>query len=690
MKQNPYPAILRIALAALLIATAAACSDDDPGDAPVPGTDGTNPDATNLVTVRFGSGDDATPETRTTIDGNDVLWTTGDEIGISAVRTDGTGTKVENKLYNPANAAANSTFTPTDGAEMQLNNGSTYTFTSYYPYNESNATADKATGISVNEMTQTDGTTSDHIGPKDFMWAREENVRISGTESPQVSFNYKHIFPMLVFSLDKAEGKEVKSISVRSVDGTTPVRGKVDVSLADGKIEQVTSGYYYTSLTFTTPMAEGGTGRLLILPQAAGAELIVGILTTDNVLYEYTKTAANALEGGKSYTFTFNLTEEAPNRTVYTAAGTNTDWQIADESGLRGFALAVHYYGQDKANATLTADVTLSAYATWEEPIGIANVSYSGTFNGDGYTISDLAIDRTSGANVGLFGYLNNAKVRNLRVTGSVTAGASQYVGGIAGLVVGNNAVIENCLFAGTVTGSSFVGGIAGQNNSKITACFSSGSVTAKSSTVGGIVGYNDGSKATITHSYSSAAVTTEESYAGGIVGSNTRGGKVTSCYATGTVTALKQAGGIAGSNSGIDASIENCLAFGSKIARFSGNAETFGRIAGGSTNGGTITNCAAYSGMIVIDRSIAPSSNGTTINGAGLTKGDCITDGNPTTPGTYQSRGFTTPDWGFDTPTWNYLPWLKVLDDMWPPTSATDHPARIAVPDHLSSPVIP
>lgn len=651
MKQNPYPSILhtaqksafrqrgiggsllRTALAVLLFASAAACSDNTSNDIPGDGNDDTG-NAANLVTVRFasGTGDDATPEARTTIgsDGKIIEWKTGDNIGISAIRTDATeGTKAENKKYNPATAAANSTFKPADGAEMQLDDGGTYTFTSYYPY-DSSATADKVTYVSVSTMTQTNGTSSDHIGPKDFMWAQETGIGISGTESPQVSFKYKHIFPMLVFKIKNAEGKEVKCISVRSANGTTPVQGYVNVSLTNGKIEQVTDGRYDTQLTFTTPMTQDGTGRLLILPKEAGAELIIGLLTTDNSVYQYTKTASQGLEGGKSYEFTFNLTEEASNREVYTAAGTNTDWQIADESGLRAFALAVNYYGQTQANATLTDNVILSNYAAWEEPIGIDYKHfYQGEFNGNGYTISGLNINRTSGDYVGLFGYFLNGTISNLCVTGNVTAEASMYVGGIAGR---NSTTINNCLFIGNVKGKAYVGGIAGQNFGSITACFSSGSVAAKQQ-YGGIAGGNN--KGTITQCYSSATVTSGYD-AGGIVGETLSTGSVSSCYATGTVSATNNAGGIAGTNNS-NATIKNCLALGSEVARASISDTTFGRVIG--KNYGAITNCAAWEGMTLPDN-VTVTDNGDGKDGAPLTTADCKKKT------TYTSRDFdfTTP----------------------------------------------
>ena len=85
---------------------------------------------------------------------------------------------------------------------------------------------------------------------------------------------------------------------------------------------------------------------------------------------------------------------------------------------------------------------------------------FSGTFEGGGYRISGLSLTH-AGSHVGLFRYLTaEAVVRDLQAAGTVApTGTKEYVGGIAGASAGR---IENCAFAGTVSGSQHVGGIAG------------------------------------------------------------------------------------------------------------------------------------------------------------------------------------------------------------------------------------
>ena len=119
--------------------------------------------------------------------------------------------------------------------------------------------------------------------------------------------------------------------------------------------------------------------------------------------------------------------------------------------------------------------------------------TFGGTFEGNGHTISGLALSQGVSYQ-GLFRYIQEgAVVRDLHVTGIVTAvGEQAYLGGIAG---SNEGTILDCSFRGTVEGKSQVGGIAGINEASgsIYNCTAEGAVTGEKST-GGIAGQNSGS----------------------------------------------------------------------------------------------------------------------------------------------------------------------------------------------------
>jgi ABC-type transporter Mla subunit MlaD len=135
---------------------------------------------------------------------------------------------------------------------------------------------------------------------------------------------------------------------------------------------------------------------------------------------------------------------------------------------------------------TLTADLDLTGVDFTPIP------TFGGTFQGQGHRITGLRLTG-SGSNLGLFRYLQSgAVVEELTVSGSVTpSGTKSTVGGIVGVNAGS---VLNCVFAGTVKGTSNVGGIAGQNaaSGQIAGCSVTGLVIGKTDT-GGVAGRNSG-----------------------------------------------------------------------------------------------------------------------------------------------------------------------------------------------------
>lgn len=118
--------------------------------------------------------------------------------------------------------------------------------------------------------------------------------------------------------------------------------------------------------------------------------------------------------------------------------------------------------------------------------------TFSGVFDGQGYTISGIVITE-SYSPAGLFSRLEkDAEVKDLTVKGVISPdGDGTAVGGIVGE---NRGRIEGCEFIGTIIGSSDVGGIVGINrvNGAIVDCASAASVIGENR-VGGIAGSNEG-----------------------------------------------------------------------------------------------------------------------------------------------------------------------------------------------------
>lgn len=162
---------------------------------------------------------------------------------------------------------------------------------------------------------------------------------------------------------------------------------------------------------------------------------------------------------------------------------------------------------------SLVRNVDFSGVSSWQ-PVGSdEDHAFSGEFNGNGFTISNLNINKESSNNVGFFG-CNAGYVYDLNVDGSITG--NQCVGAIAGM---NFGTIENCISTADVTGNEAVGGIAGYDNyGNVTDCSNEGSVHSDGAYAGGIVGQIDYA-AEIEGCNNTGIVYAADGYAGGIIG---------------------------------------------------------------------------------------------------------------------------------------------------------------------------
>ncbi len=136
-------------------------------------------------------------------------------------------------------------------------------------------------------------------------------------------------------------------------------------------------------------------------------------------------------------------------------------------------------------------------------PIGNSGTKFTGTYNGQGHTISHLFI--SGGNDTGLFGYTLNATIQNL---------------GLA-----------DC----TISGHEAVGALIGQADATtVNNCFSTGIINATEWSSGGLIGLT-ASNTVISNSYSHSAVQGNNGV-GGLVG-NLTGSSVNKCYSTGSVS---------------------------------------------------------------------------------------------------------------------------------------------------------
>ena len=396
---------------------------------------------------------------------------------------------------------------------------------------------------------------------------------------------------------------------------------------------------------------------------------------------------------------------------AYTATCTSNQWQLTVPALVAGSEVSVYAKAADKSRSYATSltvtylgsgtqadpyriytmeelsnmsgkgyfqlmnDIDLSGCTNWT-PIASGS-TLSGSFDGQGYTISGLAISSTQ-SQVGLFAALNEMTIQNLHITLAKSGvSGSDLVGALAaktidctiqnchvsGTVKGKattggligearSTTITDCSMTGTVNGGALIGGIVGnmdygtisrtffsgnlisaiasakagglvgENSAAVSECYTSGTVASVSTgaIVGGLIG-NNLSNGQVTNCYSTATVKAND-YAGGLIGYNYA--PVTNCYATGNLTSTNHAGGLVGYNDGTLSNVANCCAMNAKIDVLSSTGTAI-RVIGGLKNNAPTPemNNYALKDMAVSINSIAQKIYDDNLNGAAQTDAD-------------------------------------------------------------------
>ena len=280
------------------------------------------------------------------------------------------------------------------------------------------------------------------------------------------------------------------------------------------------------------------------------------------------------------------------------------------------------------------------------KPIGSDYEHYfRGTFDGQGFTISNLNINRSSESYIGLFSVLmNNGIIKNLYLRDNGIYGKSSVgslVGECAGTLINCHIIIDDvegkggskigglvgentqtgcikncsvkCIEGGDIEAEgnspNHIGGIAGENAGLIKWCSTEGTIDAQSSSkgingdeIGGLAGTNYG---VIEESYSACRWIDGDDWVGGLVGLQVSG-KITNCYFMGDkIDNDNGGGGIAGKAEG---GVIDCCYVSGKV----GTKSDIGMLIG--KNSITISNSFWNSDTGGINNAIG-DNNGTVVN---------------------------------------------------------------------------
>lgn len=203
-------------------------------------------------------------------------------------------------------------------------------------------------------------------------------------------------------------------------------------------------------------------------------------------------------------------------------------------------------------------------------PIGDGSTPFTGSFDGQYFTISGLTIARPGVTQTALFGQTNGATVRRLNLA-QVNISGGARTGGIAGGFAGG--VLEEVSVTGAIQSTaSRVGGVVGvlESSAIMQRVYSKANVVMNGSTlnVGGLAGLIQ-SQASVADSYFAGSVSspTATDKVGGIIGHVFNSGgcavlSIENVYSSGTISApgFANRAGLFGQLQGCDALNSYCL----------------------------------------------------------------------------------------------------------------------------------
>lgn len=376
---------------------------------------------------------------------------------------------------------------------------------------------------------------------------------------------------------------------------------KITVSLAVATYDKTSYSFVQAGETLDITLDSNGNTRLVDLMDAAQAqEKLTYSYATTSTFGRYIHTINDyAVESPDGWMFTIN--DQLSNVSASLATVTDGDkvlwfegttenrfqgptwaelsgavvtWvEIASVEDLLALANATAPEALAK-NYRLTCDLDLSGVTF--SGIGTADAPFTGVFDGQNHTISNMTITASDRDNVGFFGVIKGATIKNLKLTG-VSVTGKKNVGTLVGYAQAEldtadmadsvASLIGSCTVTGEVSGTESVGGLVGLNEGKtdkdtlfsiacaIDKCTADVAVTGSVKT-GGLVGDNGG---TVTGSAAKGTVTAADgSMTGGLAGSST--GDIYDSYATGAVAGKTHTGGFVGSASG---KIKSCYSLG-------------------------------------------------------------------------------------------------------------------------------
>ena len=513
------------------------------------------------VKMEFKAGIDAMSRTVLTTN-NFVEWEAGDAISLF---------DSNNNEFTTSTGGSSVTFTGTAQDNLE-------TYYALYPYNANATLSGSVIATTLpSEQTALAGSFANMLNP---------SVAKSGSDK---TLAFKNACAVVKFTLQYTGNNNITKVMF-SGNGGEALAGTIHIdALSDNPSAAVETEFAETEVTLNGGFTSGSTYYFVTAPAVLSRGLTITFYDENGNEWKRIGTNGSELKAGHLL-----------NLGTITPGEFKKVMHISSVDDLLNWAQSEDRLTTD---VVLDADIDMNGQAWTSVGSSMSsNEGYSGNFDGNGKTITNLTVSGTG--NVGFFGGLaQGAKVYDLKfLKATIKGDGSSYAGVVAGA---NFGIIDNCSVNNSeVSGSNNAGAITGNNSVQINNC-NVQDVTINGNYVGGIAGVNHGKIEYCTVSGSGTTIISTGYGAGGIVGSTSEeggistSGRVLKCAVNDVKIFGNRVGGIAGENS--FGAVAQCVVNKCSINTnnySSGNSTCLGGVVGYNTRGDVV---ACYSANSII-----------------------------------------------------------------------------------------
>ena len=534
----------------------ASCSEDAYDD----GSDGTK------VPMEFSASVEAT---RTVLENKGgVSWEAGDAIS----------------LFDPS--GNNNMFTTSHGGESVIFRGAAVSadgkYYALYPYDaDAELSGTVFTTVLPAQQSAREGSFSSMLNPS-----------VAVADGADSSLEFKNTCAVVKFSFEVTASDEISKV-VFSGNNGEPLAGSLQIDAYSPSAAVLADGAS-SEIELSGTFAPDKDYYFVVVPCSLSNGFTITFYNSEGKAWSRVGTKSASLKAGyildlgTSTVGNFSSCEQIDG--VY---------HIYDADGLVEWASKKDVLTKD---VVIENDINMSGKPWY--PVG-TNLTdgFSGDFDGNNKTISNLSIDDNSSGNVGFFaGLSQSAKVHDVTFSGAVVEGGSSSCSGV---VAGNSlGIVENCRVNTSSVSGNYAGALVGNNSRQVNNCNVSNVEIDASYSGGGIAGVSYGKIEYCTVSGSDTKIIASglSASAGGIVGRTSQegdiatSGRLLKCAVDGITVSGSWAGGIAGENGfGV---VAQCVVTHSSILHDVTNASScrIGGVVGYNSRGDIIASYSAFS----------------------------------------------------------------------------------------------